>query len=47
MGKMKETFKAPKERNPLWDHPMLKKGGRHNKLEKQKKILRKRVREEF
>lgn len=44
---MEKTFKAPKERNPYHDHPLMKKGGRHNKIEKQKKILRKKFREEY
>lgn len=44
---MENKQKAPKPRNTLWDHPLMKKGGRHNKVEKQRKILRKKFREEY
>jgi len=34
--KMK-TKKKLKKRNPLWNHPKLKKGGRHDKMRKRDK----------
>ena len=44
---MEKKFKVPKERNPLHDHPLMRKGGRHDKVQKTKKILRKKFREEY
>lgn len=35
--------KEPKQRNPLWNHPMLKKGARHDKMRKRDKQNEERV----
>ena len=31
---MNKRFEPPKRRNPLHDHPLLKKGGKHEKTRK-------------
>lgn len=41
---MKMKLKKPKVRNPLHDHPLLKKGGVH---EKSKKTLRRNARQQL
>lgn len=38
---MKEKEKAPRQRNLLHDHPLLRKGGRHEKSRKAERRARK------
>lgn len=38
----KKQKKEPKKRNPLWNHPSLRKCGKHDKMRKRDKINQER-----